>query len=313
MTFRIQSPGLQTTIQAAPRTGFRHIGVPTSGPMDSLSHALANRLVGNIPSAPALEITLGGFRAVARTSCIAACTGAMATITVDGDAIDAHSAFELHAGQILSVDYPGAGCRTYLAIGGGFDGENWLGSASTYLPGGVGGLSGRALKQGDEIFSLSSSIRQTAGFRTPAQCRPPMTTSWALRAVPGPDATEATSEVIFGSSFELTNRTSRMGGALSGPSIPLSGHGALPSAAVFPGSIQCPEDGRPFLLMADAQTTGGYPVIAQIIRADRHLMGQIRPGDKVRFIPVEADAAAQILKAKSALFANWLGDAFHLW
>lgn len=103
-----------------------------------------------------------------------------------------------------------------------------------------------------------------------------------------------------------------MGGALDGSTIEDVPQMTLPSAAVFPGTVQCPPDGRPFLLMADAQTTGGYPQIAQVIRADRHIMGQIRPGDRVRFLRSDLDAAADILRAKSALFENWLEGPFEL-
>lgn len=104
-----------------------------------------------------------------------------------------------------------------------------------------------------------------------------------------------------------------MGGALDGAPVAAPGDGRMPSAAVFPGTVQCPPSGVPFLLMADAGTTGGYPRIAQIIRADRHLMGQIRPGDTVRFLKVSPDKAAEVLRDKTALFSDWLGDAFELY
>ncbi|MEM9668925.1 MAG: biotin-dependent carboxyltransferase family protein [Pseudomonadota bacterium] len=312
MSLHILAPGVQTTIQAAPRIGLRHIGIPASGPMDRLSHALANRLVGNELHAPALEITLGGLEARVEADCRIARTGADGPHTIDGDPLPSHRAIELSEGQMVSVGYPEKGCRSYLAIGGGFKAEEWLGSMSTYLPAETGGYNGRAIKAGDHLEGRGMNTDGSIQLQTPLVCRPPISTSWALRAVPGPDATDEVLAALFNSKFFLSNRTSRMGGALEGVVMGSVSKPTLPSAAVFPGTVQCPEDGQPFMLMADAQTTGGYPIIAQVVRADRHLMGQIRPGDSVRLLPTDPAAAADVLKQKSAIFSEWLGCAFQL-
>ncbi|MEM6411059.1 MAG: biotin-dependent carboxyltransferase family protein [Pseudomonadota bacterium] len=313
MSFGILSSGPQATLQAAPRRRCRHLGVPASGPMDALSSALANRLVGNSHDATAIEITLGGFEAQCRAPMVVACTGADTALEIDGRSAELHTAIGIEAGETISVGYPRYGCRSYLAVAGGFDATVWLGSGSTYLPGGVGGFDGRDLKTGD-VLELQSPSRPLPSdqTQTPVDCRPTMSESWAIRACPGVDSNDRVENAFFGSVFRLSNRTSRMGGALDGPLIPDVPQMTLPSAAVFPGTVQCPPDGRPFLLMADAQTTGGYPQIAQVIRADRHIMGQIRPGDRVRFLRSDPDAAADILRAKSALFENWLEGPFEL-
>lgn len=313
MTLRVLSSGPQATLQAMPRTGQRHLGVPASGAMDPLSYALANRLVGNPLDSTAIEVTLGGFEAVFECDAIIAITGAEAPILVDGAETPLHQAIRIEAGRTLCIGYPGFGCRSYLAIAGGLTAETWLGSGSTYLPAGVGGCSGRALKSGD-VLKLAEPMGgvPAAGVETPEICRPAMTKSWALRAIPGSDASADMEAPFFEGSFTLSNRTSRMGGALDGVKINGFKSGAMPSAAVFSGTVQCPPDGRPFLLMADAQTTGGYPLIAQVIRADRHLMGQIRPGDRVRFLRTTPEAAADVLREKRAIFDDWLEGPFHL-
>ncbi|MEO0882074.1 MAG: biotin-dependent carboxyltransferase family protein [Pseudomonadota bacterium] len=312
MSFHILSPGPQAMLQAKPRTGLRHFGVPTSGPMDPLSFALANRLVGNQLSAPVIEITLGGFDARCDADMVVAVAGADAEVAINASPVSRHTALDLQQGDTLSITYPNAGCRSYVSCAGGFAADNWLGSGSTYLPAGVGGAGGRALRPGDVLRSSGASTSPAEPCATPLGYRPPMTESWALRAVPGPEATDAIADLFFNSVFRLSNRTSRMGGALDGGPISGLSHAAMPSAAVFPGSVQCPPDGRPFLLMADAQTTGGYPLIAQVIRADRHLMGQIRPGDRVRFLRTTPEVAADVLRHKTALFEDWLEGPFHL-
>ena len=136
-----------------------------------------------------------------------------------------------------------------------------------------------------------------------------------LRATPGPEANLLSAHAqaeFFKQTFYVSNRASRMGAELEGQPLELISDGRLPSAAVFPGTVQCPPSGLPFLLMADAQTTGGYPRIAQIIRADRHLLGQLRPGDRVQFRRTSPQEAARVLKEKTALFRPWLGDTFQL-
>ncbi|MEM7661179.1 MAG: biotin-dependent carboxyltransferase family protein [Pseudomonadota bacterium] len=312
MSLRVLKSGPQATLQAAPRIGLRHLGVPASGAVDRLSHALANRLVGNALDAPAIEVTLGGFEARCETSAILACTGAHTEIKIDQEPVELHSVLKMEAGKTLSIGYPSQGCRSYVSIAGAFAADDWLGSGSTYLPAAVGGFGGRALRAGDLLVSKANKTGVSfEANRTPADNRPPITESWALRAIPDPGVPNDVQEALFSGTFQLSNRTSRMGGALEGESLVGIADSKMPSTGVFPGSIQCPPDGRPFLLMADAQTTGGYPLVAQVIRADRHLMGQVRPGDRVRFFRTTPDAAAAVLRQKTALFEGWLESSFH--
>ena len=136
-----------------------------------------------------------------------------------------------------------------------------------------------------------------------------------LRATPGPEVellVERDRADFFKRAFTVSNRASRMGVALEDQTLQLASDGRLPSAAVFPGTVQCTPSGQSFLLLADAQTTGGYPRIAQVIRADRHLLGQLRPGDRLQFEQVSPTQAAQVLEQKTNLFRGWLGNEFNL-
>jgi biotin-dependent carboxylase-like uncharacterized protein len=317
MAIEVINPGLQTTIQAGPRTGWRHKGVPASGAADTLSLALANRLVGNDLQATGLEVTLSAasFRFTQKGTI--ALTGGTADITVNKQQELAHRRINVQSGDYLNINTLTKGARIYMAVAGGMRGANWLGSDSTYLPAGLGGHQGRALRREDLIsigFPQQSIAAPTQETRTPPDLRPHIGHSWMLRAVPGPDMHLVSGSVaeFYNQTYRLSRRTNRMGAALDGHILKLNSGGRLASAAVFPGTVQCPPDGMPFLLMADAQTTGGYPRIAQVIRADRHMLGQIRPGDRIQFRRCTPQEAANVLREKTVLLQKWLGNTFQL-
>ena len=302
MSLLVLKPGMQTTIQGGPRRGFRHLGIPAAGPADPLSLALANRLLGNPLTAAGLEVTLSGVavRAVAPTA--VAVAGADVDITVNGEGVPMHASIELHSGDELELGGARTGVRSYLAVLGGVRGARVLGSTSTYLPGALGGLDGRALDTGDAIES-----REDAEFighlNTPDAYRPAPVGRVALRACPidGDAALR-----LFDTTWHVGQRADRMGIELRGASIASADRGRLPSVPVFPGLIQCPPDGNPFLLSVDAQTTGGYARLAQVIRADRHLIGQLRPGASLGFIERAPTRAEDDLREKIAYWEAWL-------
>lgn len=313
MRILVERAGLQTTVQAGPRTGLRHKGVPSGGGADALSLALANRLVGNPPDAPGLEITLSGARLRFLNGGVISLTGGQCNMTLAGRSVLEHETLVPKTGDILDIGSLTKGTRIYVAAAGGISGSDWLGAVSTYLPAGLGGHHGRALKDGDELITNPSTFSKT--LQTPAGLRPHIGRSWALRTAPGPEfdmLDQAGQRALFAMPWSASQRLDRMGAALEGPVLQLNSDGRLPSAAVFPGTLQCPPSGQPFLLMAEAQTTGGYPRIGQIIRADRHMLGQLRPGDRLTLIRTEPEEAARILRSKTALFRDWLGDAFEL-
>lgn len=308
MSLTVLTPGLQTTIQSRPRTGLRHLGVPASGAADPLSLALANRLVGNAWDAPALEATLLGPTLRFDVPCAFAITGAHATASLNGDRVAYHETCFAEAGDELATGATEAGARLYVAVAGGFAAENILGSPSTCLLAALGGLKGRALEEGD---ALGVSPVSVARLETPDQFRPPISSSWALRACESFETHQLLDdarEQLFETNWNVGRRVDRMGLKLDGPKLDISSGGRMPSAAVFPGTVQCPESGSPYVLSVDAGTVGGYARVAQVIRADRHLLGQLRPGDHVRLLMRGQQAAIEELRSKLGYWQEWLED-----
>jgi biotin-dependent carboxylase-like uncharacterized protein len=309
MTITVIKPGLQSTIQSGPRSGLRHLGVPANGAADPVSLALANKLVGNDWQAAAIEATLLGPTLRFGDNCAFAIAGAPAPVTLNGVTIDEHATVLAHAGDELVIGATATGARTYLAVAGGFLADDILGSAATNLQAGFGGYKGRALQAGD-VLEVRGGV--AGSMRTPAEFRPPMTSAWALRACVGAEAGslgESGLQTLFATNWHVDRRADRMGLRLDGPGLAISSDGRMPSAPVFPGTIQCPEDGAPYALSVDAGTVGGYPRVAQIARVDRHVLGQLRPGDHVRLLRREPDAAVEELRAKIEYWREWLPDA----
>ncbi|WP_341197291.1 biotin-dependent carboxyltransferase family protein [Hyphomonas chukchiensis] len=305
MSISVLQSGVQMTLQGAPRIGTRHLGVPASGPADPLSMALANRLVGNAADATAFEITFGGAGVRFNTPASFALTGAPSDLTLNGKPIGLHTTYTAHEGDELQIAPAAHGCRMYLAVAAVLEAKRFLGSTSTYIPAVLGGHEGRALKPND-LISMAS-VRLVPTQTTPESLQPVCSNSYTLRTVEGPDYVERSSS-IWDEIYTVTQRASRMGIELSG-AFPDAGQGpSRPSSAIWPGALQLPPGGRGFLLLADAQTTGGYPHILQVTRADRHLLGQIRPGDRVRFLHRTNEQAGEALRAKQALISNWLPD-----
>ncbi len=306
MTIRILKAGLQTTIQAQPRSGLRHMGVPSSGPADALSMALANRLVNNDLLAPALEVTLTGVSFVAEVPLLMAVTGALSQCSVDGQAVEQHQSVAVAAGAEVVVGAAEHGARSYVAFAGGLIAEVMLGSASTYLPAAFGGYEGRALRRGD-VLKLAKRTDTTDALCAPSQFRLPMPDAWTLRASRSCEIRLLSDpERLFDTRFRIGGRCDRMGMVLEGQKFELCSEGRMASAAVFPGVVQCPENGEPFLLSVDAQTTGGYARVAKIIRADLHQLGQLRPGDRLTLIERSDEDARQELLEKQVYWSEWL-------
>jgi allophanate hydrolase len=310
MTIRVLRPGLQTTVQAGPRVGLRHLGVPAAGAADPLSLALANHLVGNPLLAAGLETTLNGVSLRFEDGGFVAITGARAKARLNGERVKQHRTLAVRAGDELEIGPARLGTRNYLALAGGIAVEEVLGSSSTYLPAGFGGLEGRALRSGDVV--ATAPVREMPEMlKTPKEFRPLSSKSWALRACDGAEVDLLSKECrfdLFDTNFSVGFRADRMGLQLEGARLEVASGGRLASAPVFPGTIQCPEDGTPFLLAIDAQTIGGYPRVAQIARVDRHLIGQLRPGDHVRLLWRDADSARHELLAKHDYWGRWLPD-----
>ena len=309
---RIRKAGLQTTLQGKARIGQRHMGMPYAGPADPLSMALANRLVDNPADATCLEITYGGFEAKIEVACSMALAGAPSELSVSGKSHPFHTTLHLLPGDTLTLAPPIHGVRAYLAIHSGFEAAMQFGSSSTYLTAGIGGLEGRALRAGD-VLRARGTAAFGATLETPETLRPVFTHQFALRATRTSETdllTAHSERALFSEMFTIGRQTTRMGLALTGHTLSVESDGMMKSAPVFPGTVQCPPSGLPIVLSCDAQTTGGYPRIASIARCDRHLLGQMRPGDQVRLLHRAPDAALEDDQRKQSFFSDWLEDGF---
>jgi biotin-dependent carboxylase-like uncharacterized protein len=308
MTVSVIKPGLQSTLQSRPRIGLRHLGVPAGGAADPLSLALANKLVGNQWDTPALEVTLLGPTLRFDSEHAFAVVGAVAPMSLNGAEISQHETCFAKSGDELVIGATEAGARVYLAIAGGFLADVVLGSSSTNLQAAFGGLEGRALRAGDSLDVSPGEVRAT---RTPVEFRQPMTHSFGLRSCEGAESgllDTGSLAALFDTNWSVDRRADRMGLRLDGPVLSVESDGRMPSAGVLPGTVQCPEDGVPYLLSVDAGTVGGYPRIAQVARVDRHLLGQLRPGDHLRLLRRQPDEAVDELHAKIDYWKDWLPD-----
>jgi len=273
-----------------------------AGPMDAYSHRLANRLLGNPDDAAALEITLIGpeFEASEETTCVVA--GAEFETTVNGTAIESAKPFVVPAGACLRFGARRAGARATLAVRGGLAVPPVLGSRSTSVVSRMGPLGGRPLAAGDvlPIGPAASGAPLSVGL--------PLTLPEGgarLRTIQGPHDAMFSAEALltlFSSRFIVTPQSNRMGYRLDGPVLRHSASADILSDATPIGSLQVPASGKPILLMADRQTTGGYPKIGTVIAADLPLAGQLAPGDWIEFVECSrADAVAALTRQEAAL------------
>jgi biotin-dependent carboxylase-like uncharacterized protein len=305
---RVRSPGFHTTVQDLGRPGWQAIGVPVSGALDTFSLQLANALVGNPPGAPALEILLAGpeLEIAADTVRVALAGGGASLVTGAASAsVSAGHSVTLFRGDVLKVIAGGLSSCCYLAAEGGFAVPPVLGSASTYVRAGIGGLEGRGLLSGD--FLPLAIARATARPELRLLSSLPSTGDQPIRVVLGPQReyfTEAAVTALLGSEFCVSQSADRMGMRLDGPLLQHRGGWDIVSDAIATGAIQVPGSGQPIVLLADHQTTGGYPKIATVISADLPVVGRRRPGDPMRFAVVTVEAAEALCRAEERRLAE---------
>ncbi len=300
--------GLQTSVQGAPYRGLRHQAIPASGAADPLSLALANHLVGRPGEALAVEVTLSAARFRADADMDIAVAGAATTVHISARACPAHTCHAVRAGDEIELPMPATGARSYLALSHAIDIPSAFGAGSTCFSGHFGGLGGRALCAGDGIETRAIAA-VNAAQKTPANRIPRYENAFLLRTTDGPESGWLERpDALSITSWRASPRMNRMGIALDGGPLSCRTQGNLASSAVFPGTIQCPPGGQPFLLGVDGQTSGGYPRIAQVIRADRHLIGQIRPGASVQFVHVSVSDAQKIYRQKLDFWREYLRD-----
>ncbi len=312
----IVTPGLTTMLQGQPYRGQRHAGMPLSGAADPLSLSLANWLTGNRAEISAIETAYAPFAFRAASPMMLGVQGAARDIWVNDKPHDAQSSIAAKAGDLVSLSAATSGCRSYIAVAGGFAAEEMLGGNSTYLPAGIGGSAHIEMKAGTLLQRIADGNAATKPRWIPQDLRWTPGSSFILRFVAGPEyewMDTVSRARLTGQPWQVGRRADRIGLQLKGHSLKMTETKivqtrSLDSSAVFPGCLQCPPSGEPFLLAPDAQTTGGYPRIAQIIRADRHLIGQLRPGATVRLQRIEAAEARPLYGAKLAMLRKLQPD-----
>ena len=282
-------PGLYTTVQDSGVWGRQGIGVPVSGAMDRISHAIANAAVGNPLEAPALEITVAGPDLRVERPIVIAVAGADGPVTLDGSPIEKQAPVRCQPGSVLRFGARLSGARMYLAVAGGIDRERRYPVRPLVV--------GQTLGVGGTPAGDARAI-------TPR--RPMPAGGTRLRILPGPQHDEVPDgclDVLCAGRFTVSPQSNRVGYRLTGRAVP-SSSGEMISDATFPGAIQIPPSGEPILLMADRQTTGGYPQAAIVISADLPAAGQLAPGDWIEFTVCSREEARRALIEQKRMHAS---------
>ena len=307
MAIRVTKPGLFTTVQDLGRYGYAHLGISPAGAADSLSLRIANLLVGNEENAPALEMTLLGASLEFQDSALIAITGAACACEIANAPAPSYAALEVPAGEVLQCATMTTGARCYLAVQGGFDIPAVMGSASTLVAARFGGFQGRRLQKGDLLRvrthkGLQSRTLWPGALETLCRSEPLRVTKGAQQDWFGSEAFQT----LFSSAYVVSEQSDRSGLRLKGKTVRPRGKSQLLTDGIPLGAIQVPQDGQPIILFVDQQTTGGYPKIANVIAADFHRVGQLRPRDEVRFAEVTIVQAIQKLREQE----QWLKTIF---
>jgi antagonist of KipI len=299
----VVKPGMLTTVQDSGRWGLQARGVPVGGPMDGVSHRLANALVRNPPAAAGLEITLLGPELEFDDERVVAVAGAQFDLLLDGRTVPSNAPFIVSAGARLRFGARRVGARAYVAISGGIAVPPTLGSRATHLISAMGGVAGRALAAGDVLpLGEPTDVYGTVSMPQAAVVRLPDRHA-RVRVLPGPQteffSTDAL-DILQSSPYVIGANSDR----IEGPPLTHTRGADIISDATPLGVLQVPASGQPILLMADRQTAGGYPKIATVITADMAVAGQLGPGDTIAFaVCTMREAIAALIAQERALMA----------
>ncbi|TKI55662.1 biotin-dependent carboxyltransferase family protein [Brevibacillus antibioticus] len=327
MSIEVITPGLCTTVQDTGRFGFQQVGVSVSGGMDKQAVQIANMLVGNQQTDAVLELTMKGPSLLFHKDMLIAICGGDFKVTINNRSVLPNRAVWIRSGSILKFGLAKEGCRAYLAVAGGWDVPLVMGSRSTNLRGGFGGLAGRMLAAGDQLvqrspgsFSqfLANQLAKRAGAAPFYQANWFIPSSTlvkngeaVVRVIQGEqfaDFSEKSRQSFFEQTYQVSPQSDRMGYRLTGPALELTQSMELISAAVTMGTIQVPPNGQPIILMADRQTIGGYPKIGYVPTIDLPIVAQLRPGEKIHFQEISLrDAQKELIERDSWMKAIKLG------
>jgi biotin-dependent carboxylase-like uncharacterized protein len=304
---RVVEPGPYTSLQDHGRFGYQRFGMPVSGCLDSVAAAFANLSAGNPVPMPVLEIMSGAAAfQVEAASVRLAFAGAASSGLLEGQKLSRLKPCEstkLIRGDILRIEAPTRGMATYLAVQGGFQAEKVLGSVSTYARSNLGGFTGRIVQKGDRLPLLHGRAPEQSGMRLHAALTEPR----EIRLMPGPHGScfaESSMRTLFSETYTISHSSDRMGLRLQGKPLLTSARGELLSYGTAHGLIQVPPNRQPVILLADRQTTGGYPCIATVISADMPKLARLSPGGSIRFRAVNYDEALRARRELAAFLQN---------
>jgi antagonist of KipI len=304
MALKVIRAGALTTVQDLGRRGRRAEGLPLGGAVDAWALRVANLLVGNAEDAAGLEWTLIGPELEFSEATLVALAGAPFGPYPIGQP------WRVEPGERLRLDVPRWGCRGYLAVGGGIEVPSVLGGRGTCLTASFGGWEGRALRDGDVLPTPACPRRVVGRWHLDERMLGRVQAAPVARIVGNPEERRV-GGALGAHRFTVSPRSDRMGLRLEGPRLTAATEPERISSAVLPGSIQIPPDGRPIVLLADAQTLGGYPLAGHVIGADLGILAQLRPGETIGFREVsldEAHAAIGGREASLALLRQGLAD-----
>jgi antagonist of KipI len=315
MSITILKPGIMSSLQDLGRWGFQQFGVPIGGAMDKVTAALANIICGNDENEAVIEMTLHGTLIMFNEAAFCAIVGGGCKAYIDDVELPFNRLLWIPAFSIIKTTASIQGCRSYLAVSGGFNVKKVLGSASTYTPSGIGGINGRNLITGDMLaFKREQNLHAASNLHMlpngvgishwhTADLVVPTPDIATVHAIKGPEFDRfntASQEDIFNSIFTISSLSNRMGYRLEGKKFSLEQKTEMVSTAVTAGIVQVTHEGDPIILMADAQTMGGYPRIARICAADIPLLAQARPGVKIKFKEIGEKESADRCKELSS-------------
>lgn len=333
MSMKVIKPGLLTTIQDLGRYGYQKYGIIVGGAMDSLALRIANLLVGNSDNDPALEITLTGPSLEwQKDAWIAICGGDLSP-SINGEAVPLWRPIYITKNSILTFHTAVRGCRAYLAVAGGIEVPRVMGSGSTYVRAGLGGFKGRGLLEGDVLkfgqrsqqleasmrnFSLhKKSISFTAAsWFVSSDMYPDYESNPLVRIMKGIEFhlfTVESRKALLSETFQVSPQSDRMGCRLSGSRMQLIHPHEMISEAVTAGIVQVPLGGSPIILLADRQTTGGYPRIAQAAAVDLPVIAQVKPGESFRFVEITHQEAEQLYLQRERDIKTLKQGIMHKW
>lgn len=310
MAIKFIKAGLQTTVQDLGRIGYRQLGIAANGSLDAYSHQLANWLLGNPVQLPCLEVTQIGPVIECMSDVTIAITGAKFELSLNGIPVQHNQSFSLKKGDTLHFGKLLSGARAYIALAGKINIQKVLSSYSTNLLANFGGFDGRAIKDGDVLEMISSRKEAPQSLPDNIMLEPDVALNnnhFVIRVTTGREfeqLTEDSKKCLFETEYSINSLSNRMAIKTEGEMLKVEKNISMTTVPIATGTVQLPPHGQPIITLADGQTTGGYPRIAQVITADLSLLAQVKANETLSFYPVTIEQANQALIRKNTFIAS---------